>query len=280
MIACKPISLSLAHFTVLDADPIALIDAGFVGGFDAVGLRLVPPPGAPAVAPVVGDAAMIRRIRERLNTTGMRLLDVEALWLLPDMDDASLGPVLDVAAELGARHLLVCGDDPEPARMAANLSAVCEAAHERGLRVMLEFLPYTHLRGLHQTQELLRSVEPVDAGILVDAVHLSRSHGHPADLSRYDPGLFSVAHLCDVPECHPAASGLRDEARNERLFPGEGGLWLDQFVQAFPPETVFAIEAPSRRHAVLPIRDRARMAGDAGRALLTRNGRRVPEARD
>ena len=33
--------LSLAHLTVLDADPLQLIDAAVAGGFDAIGLRIV-----------------------------------------------------------------------------------------------------------------------------------------------------------------------------------------------------------------------------------------------
>ncbi len=32
--------LSLAHFTVMDADPVGLIDAGAAAGFDAVGFPI------------------------------------------------------------------------------------------------------------------------------------------------------------------------------------------------------------------------------------------------
>ena len=43
--------LSLAHLTVLDAHPLELVAAAVAGGFDAMGLRIVPPTPAHAVVP-------------------------------------------------------------------------------------------------------------------------------------------------------------------------------------------------------------------------------------
>lgn len=260
--------LSLAHFTVIDADPLTLIEAGAAAGFDAVGLRIVPPPGAAPIVPVVGDPAMQRAIKARLAATGMKILDTEAIWLLPETDISSLTPVLDTTAELGATRLIVSGNDPDRVHALENLSRLCEASHLRGLRVMLEFLPYTEIRSLAEAHAVLQQIKPANAGILVDAVHLSRSGGSPADLASYDPALFDLVHLCDVPAEPPSFEGLRAEARGCRLYPGEGGLWLEEFVRAFPEDAAFAIEAPSTRHAALPPVERARKAARASRALL------------
>ena len=260
--------LSLAHFTVIDADPLLLIDVGAAAGFDAVGLRIILPPGAAPIVPVVGDGAMQRRIKARLAATGMKILDTEAIWLLPETDISSLEPVLDTTVELGATHLIVCGNDVDRARMLDNLGRLCEASNLRGLRVMLEFLPYTEIRTLAEAHAVLEEIKPENAGILVDALHLSRSGGSPADLASYDPDLFGLVHLCDVPADPPSFEGLRAEARGGRLYPGEGGLWLEDFVRAFPADTAFAIEAPSSRHAALPPVERAKKAADASRALL------------
>jgi hypothetical protein len=60
---------SLAHFIVIEADPLMLIDAGVAAGFDAVGLRFVTPPGAAPIVRVVGEVAMQRRIKARLAAT-------------------------------------------------------------------------------------------------------------------------------------------------------------------------------------------------------------------
>jgi sugar phosphate isomerase/epimerase len=272
--------LSLAHFTVIDADPLALIDAGAAAGFHAVGLRIVPPPGAAPIVPVVGDAVMQRAIKARLAATGMKILDTEAVWLLPGTDISSLAPVLDTSVELGATHLIVCGNDSDRARTLENLARLCEVSNHRGLRVMLEFLPYTEIRSLAEAHAVLEEIKPANAGILVDALHLSRSGGSPADLASYDPALFSLVHLCDAPAEPPPFEGLRAEARGGRLYPGEGGLWLEQFVRAFPEDVAFAIEAPTSRHAALPPVERAKKAADASRALLARAGHRrnVPQS--
>jgi sugar phosphate isomerase/epimerase len=119
-----------------------------------------------------------------------------------------------------------------------------------------------------EAHRLLTDVAPANAGILVDALHLSRSGGSPADLANYDPSLFSYMHLCDAPGTPPPPDGLRAEARGERLYPGDGELWLSAFVAAFPPGTPAAIEAPTKRHAAASPLDRARLAGAACRHLL------------
>jgi sugar phosphate isomerase/epimerase len=260
--------LSLAHFTVIDADPIELIDAGAAGGFDAVGLRIVAPVAADKIVEVVGDAPLQRRIKQRLAATGIRILDIEAIWLVPDTDVAGLEAALDTGAELGAQNVLVCGFDPDRSRMAANFARLCEASNARGLRVMLEFLPYTHIRNLAEAHGFLTDVAPANAGLLIDALHLSRSGGGPADIAHYDPALFPYYHLCDAPAAPPDRDGLRAEARGGRLYPGEGGLWLSEFVAAFPMGTPAAIEAPTVRHASATPSERARLAGAACRRLF------------
>lgn len=263
--------ISLAHLTVMDADPLALIEAGAAGGFDAVGLRIVPPFPTDAIIPVIGDLPLQRRIKARLADTGLAILDVEAIWLHPDSDVAALLPALDLAAEFDARHVLTVGNDPDRGRLADNLARLCAAAHQRGLRVMLEFIPYSEVRSLADAAALLAAVRPADAGLLVDALHLSRSGGQPADLASYDPALFSYGHLCDAPAALPGPDGLRPEARGNRLYPGEGGLPLDDFLAAFPPGAPMAVEAPAMAHAALPPAQRARLVGDAVRAVLRRH---------
>ena len=263
--------ISLAHLTVLDADPLTLIDAGAAGGFDAIGLRIVPPLPGDAIVPVVGDIPLQRRIKQRLTATGLRILDIEAIWLSPQTQVDELQPALDVGAELGARYVLTVGFDAEPARLIDNFGRLCAQANARGLRPMLEFIPYATIADLGSAYELLRQAAPEDAGLLVDALHLNRSGGSPADIARYDPDLFSYIHLCDAPAAVPPAASLRAEARGERLYPGLGELWLDAFLDAFTTDTPVGIEAPCAAFAALPPAERARHAGEATRRLLERN---------
>lgn len=263
--------LSLAHLTVLEADPLELIEAGIAGGYDAVGLRIVPPLPGDRIVDVVGNTALQREFSVRLAGSGLKLLDVEAIWLSEVTDVEALLPVLDVGAQLGARHVLVTGNDPDAGRLAETFARLCAAAHERGLRVMLEFIPYAAgVKTLANAHTLIREIRPADAGILVDALHLSRSGGHPEDLAHYDQALFSYFHLCDA-HAGPA-SDLRHEGRTGRLYPGEGGLWLSEFLQAFPRSTPAAVEAPSAADAGVPVLQRARRAAEACRRLFNQRG--------
>jgi sugar phosphate isomerase/epimerase len=263
--------ISLAHLTVLDADPLTLIDAGAAGGFDALGLRIIPPMPTDKIVEVIGNAPLQRDIKARLKATGLYILDVEAIWLLPEMNLQKLLPALDVGAELGAKYMLVCGHDPDWNRMTANLVALCEAANARGLRIMLEPMSYTVVNSLQSANTLLAEASPENTGILVDALHLSRSGGSPADLAAYDPALFSYMHLCDATRNPPGPDGLRAEGRGGRFYPGEGELWLSEFLDAFPPDTPAGVEAPSGLYAHLPPIERGKKAGEATRALIRRH---------
>jgi sugar phosphate isomerase/epimerase len=260
--------ISLAHLTVLDADPVGLIEAGKEGGFDAVGLRVVPPLATDTIIPVVGDVPLQRRIKEALRSTGMRILDIEAVWIKPDTDVGSLRPALEVGADLGAQYVLTVGFDEERGRLVENFGAFCALAQSCGLRTMLEFIPYATIGTLAQAHDLLAEVAPADAGLLVDALHLSRSSGHPSDIAKYDPALFSYIHLCDAPAVLPSRDKVRPEARGGRLYPGEGHLWLAEFLDAFPSGTPIAVEAPNASLSGLPVAERARRAGQATRDLV------------
>jgi sugar phosphate isomerase/epimerase len=266
----RPPLISLAHLTILDADPITLIEAAAAAGFDAIGLRIVPPLPSDTIIAVLGDLSLQRQIKTRLRDTGIGILDVEAIWLTPGTDVAALLPALDLGADLGARHLLTVGHDPDWSRLCDNFAALCVAAYARGLRVMLEFIPYAECASLRQAHRLLSETSPASAGLLVDALHLSRANASPADIKGYDPALFSYLHLCDAPPTAPAAAAaaLRNEARGGRLYPGEGGLWLKDFLAAFPAATPVAIEAPNHARSHLPAKERAHLAMAATRRLL------------
>jgi sugar phosphate isomerase/epimerase len=262
--------LSLAHLTVLAAKPIELIEVAERAGFDAVGLRIVPPLPGDTITPVVGDIPLQREIKHRLSQTGISIMDVEAIWLMPDSSVEGLKPALEVGAELGAKNVLIVGNDPDRARLIDRFGALCKACAAFGLRPMLEFIPYSQIKSLAEAHGVLLAAGATNAGILVDALHLSRSGGSPADISNSAQDRFSYVHLCDAAAALPAADQLRKEARGERLYPGEGGLWLEDFVRAFPDGTPLAIEAPTVRHAHLSLAARAELAARLTRELLGR----------
>jgi hypothetical protein len=58
-----------------------------------------------------------------------------------------------------------------------------------------------------------------------------------------------------------------------RLLPGEGGLWLEELLEALPRQIPISIEAPSARHAHLPAAERAKLALEATMEFLKKIGR-------
>lgn len=254
--------VSLAHLTMLEADPLELIDAAAVAGFPHVGLRIVPPVPDPAWRSIVGDAGAVRAVKQRLDATGVTVLDVEAFWMGPDMRAETWRPAFALGAGLGARFLVVICDDPERSRAIENFASLCAMAAEYGLRPALEFIPYTHVARLADALEIVQAAGAAsNAGLLIDLLHLSRSGGSPADLAQIPAGLVHFAHICDAPGEVPATTdGLRREARGARRYPGEGELPVADFLAALPADTPVAIEAPNPRYAHLSFKERAQLA--------------------
>ncbi len=260
--------LSIAHLTMLDADPITMIEAAAYANAQAVGLRVIPRDAEDTVTRIVGNQVLIRNIRRTLRETGVRVLDVEAVWLRPTTRVEELEPALEVAAEIGAGHLLVLGFDPVRRRMQDNFGRICERAAAWGLRPVLEFMPYSTVKTLSDAHDLIVSASAKNAGLMVDSLHLSRCGGDPSEVAGYGPALFPYIQLSDAPAQPPGEAELIYESREARLYPLEGELSLGSFVDAFPATLPIAIEAPSVLHAHLPPRERAKKCVDATRKFL------------
>lgn len=262
-------AVSLAHLTMLDATPLELIDAATAAAFSHVGLRIVPPVPDPAWRSIIGDRQAERQVKQRLAAAGVSVLDIEAFWMGPDFRTEACRPALALGAELGARYLVVICDDPERCRAIDNFGSVCVLAAEFGLKPALEFIPYTQVARLADALKIVQAAQNPTAGLLIDALHWSRSGSNLAELAQVPPGLVHLAHLCDAPAANPKTTDeLRREARSDRLYPGEGALPVRAFLAALPVGTPVAIEAPNARYAHLPFAERAQRARSAMARVL------------
>jgi len=267
-------TLSLANLMVTDADPLQQIEAAAAAGFDAVGLCINPPDRLGAS--LVRDPAQRRPVKARLADLGMRVLDIELFPLLPDVDIASLSPVLEACADLGAEFLLVTGNDTDEQRACDNYGKLCGLAAPLGLRPMLEFISYRPLRDIHQAERWLRRVDCAAAGMCVDALHLFRSGGTLDDLHCIEHRRIGYAQLCDGASMQPAQhfsdQELVRESRTHRRLPGEGVFPLAQFLRALPPGLAISVEAPCERYAHLSVPERASLAMKTTRTVLADPG--------
>jgi sugar phosphate isomerase/epimerase len=263
-----PNLLSLAPLTINDAAPLELIDAAAAGGFEAVGLRIVGPPGTDPVTPIVGDAALIRAIKQRFADRGIGFFAATGIWLWPEFDVRRLERELATAAELGASWFLAAGYDPDTARLSDNFTQLCEAAAAFGLKISFEFMPYIQTKTLGDAHRIVQQSGQKNVGILVDALHLARSGGTPAEVAAIAPELIAYVQLCDAPHEKPAHLQLREESLHDRLYPGEGELWLYELMDALPRDVAIDLETPSAKDRALTSAERARRAGDATRRFL------------
>jgi sugar phosphate isomerase/epimerase len=258
----------LANMTLGDVAPIELIEAAAAGGFDSISLRIVTPSPTHFLVPVTGNETLLREIEQRLADTAVDVLDVGGIWLHPDMDVESYLPAFETAARLGARHFLMGGNDPDEARATANFSRFCELSAPFGLKGILEFIPYTQTRTLEDAYRVVSAAGQSNAGVLVDALHLSRSGGSPRHLRALDPAWLAYCQICDAQAEVPSLSELPSEARSNRLYPGLGTLPLTELLDALPAGVPIGVEAPCAEYAGLAVVERGRLCGLATRVFL------------
>jgi sugar phosphate isomerase/epimerase len=268
--------LSLAYLTVDGAAPIDHIEAAAAGGFDAAGLRIVPPSHLAIDYGVVGNPACIREINRARERTGVRVFDIEVFTLNADTDIARFLPAFETSAEIGAAFVQVVSEDPDAKRAADRFGALCDAAARFGLRVSLEFMRFRQLPTIEAAFALVSAAGRSNGGVLVDALHLARSGGTPAAVAALPPERIAYMQLCDAPAKAPRLEDLAHESRNHRLPPGEGELPLDELFDALPDDIPISVEVPRSIDAGRATRERAVLGGGAARAYLAKYRARRP----
>lgn len=231
--------LSLACGVMPEASPLQTVDAAAAAGFDEVGVW---------IDVATWNAATTRAVRAALRAGGLGVLDAEVLWIKSGPANLDHLRAIDIAAELGARNVLVVSSDPDYGATLAKYVQLCRHAAPSGLRVALEFGAFTEIGTLDAALAILRDAQQPNQALLVDALHLQRSGGTPADLAQVPAAWFSYAQLCDAPLDGPAASdrvAIREEAVELRLCPGQGELPLAGLLAALPAGLPLSVEVRS-----------------------------------
>ena len=230
-------SLTLAHLTI-GATPLETIEAAAGAGFGAVGVRICGRrPGDAFATPVVGVPETARELRSRAADLGVRLSNVSGYQFYPDVTLSQVEPVVAASVELGAPVIVANGFDRDEGRFTELFGRYCELAQQSGIRVALEFLPYSGVRNLEAAMRIVDACGADNAGVLLDALHLERSGGTPDDIRTVPPARIVFAQLCDAPSWRGAKTddALLKEARGARLPAGAGTLPLFAFLDALPP---------------------------------------------
>jgi sugar phosphate isomerase/epimerase len=270
--------LSLAALSVLELSPPEMVSCAAAAGYKHVGLRLLPATMQEVAWPMVGETSLVREVRTRLSDTGIGVLDVEILRLKPDTRVEDYQAALETGARLGARNVLVAGNDPDEGRLTARFAALCDLAAPLDLCPGLEPMPWTDVRDFAQARRIVTAAGRSNAGIIVDPIHFDRGGSVPSEIAQTPSAWLRYAQLCDAPRERPAdTEGLLLQARAERLLPGDGGLDLAGILMALPPDIPLSLEIPMVGLAkTVGAVERARRMRAATLALLSRLPPRAP----
>jgi len=228
--------LCLAAGSLLDADPFTFADAAAAAGFDGIGLRLSHQHAL--------DTAGLRRLARRLNELGLFVHDVEVHRIGADGDDDA-GRLIDAAAEVGARFVLVVSDLADDTagrdRTVHHLGRIVERGRAAGVTVGLEYMAWTTPR---RSADAVQMAAATGATVVVDVLHHTRLGEGATELRAVvASGRLGWVQVCDAPLGAPV--DLLDEARHHRLAPGEGALPLDLLLAVPDTSAVRSVEVQS-----------------------------------
>jgi sugar phosphate isomerase/epimerase len=268
--------IGLHQVTVMDADPLHLVEIAASTGCDRVSVFTFSPkpvlPGQksrllfPTVTPEMqGD------MQQRLAAHGVAVMGIEFFPITADADLADYVAGLSLGRSLGATRAVTHIHDTDSARAADKLGALCDLAAKEQLTVGLEFTSLT--RGCGSIQRAAWFVDQIkrsNFGIGVDCLHLVRSGATVEDLEGLESRYFSYAQICDGVGL--AASSDYMSESHDRQLPGDGDFPLQAIIRALPAATPLEVEVPSARRiqaGITPL-EHARSAMAQARAVVDR----------
>jgi sugar phosphate isomerase/epimerase len=232
--------LVLCHHTIRDAPFEERAAAAAAGGYDGLGLNLRA--YRTLQADGMTDAAML----EALARHDQRIVEMEALAGWSDGGEAAErsrraeATAFHLADVFGASYLQAIGpytgtlDDA-----AAAFAALCDRAAEHGVRVGIEFLPFTNIADAATAAELVGRADRPNGGICVDSWHFFRGTPDFDQLAAV-PGerVFDI-QLNDGTLVPEHDDYLEDCLRNRRC-PGDGEFELRRFLDTLAASGVDA----------------------------------------
>lgn len=240
---------SLAYLTVMDVQPPEAVQIAAATGYQHVGLRLWPA-GTEAAFPIFTNKQVYQATQQALKDTGVTVADIEIIRLNAQFQADHTRPFLESGAGLGAKNILVAGDDPDLQRCADKFAEFCQLAAEYGMTADLEFMPWTQVPNLNAALQVIKQAQQPNAGLLIDALHFARSATSLAEIAAVDPKLIHYVQFCDAPaDYEHTTAALIHTARAERLMMGDGEIDLLGLLKALPQDLVLSLEIPQQERS-------------------------------
>lgn len=242
--------------------PLDYIHATRSAGYEAIGIRLYRAPGRTYnFNPIVGDAALMRDVKRAIGDLGLEMYDIYSYYLQPEMEWDLILPTFDYAAELGARYVLVIGDDTEWNRMLDNMGRICEKLEPAGIRACIEAYA-TKLTPLATAIKFCEDCARNNVGMCMDPRQGFRDEGRESNalLKQVDRALLPYAQINDSTPF----------GTNNGILPGEGEVPLFDYLDALPQGIDLSIEAQFPSDYTYTGAEWARISVERTRKLLQR----------
>lgn len=265
-------SIGLAPLGFLDLTPSELIRVAAGAGFRSVGLRTQAAVAGGIEYPLADGGSELEAIRAAIADTGVLVDSIEVVSLHGQVDIPALQPMLRCARALGAKRILCTGDDEDLNVVAAKFAELCDLANALEMTVHLEFMRFrAGVRTLADAMRVLSQARRPNGFVVIDMLHLMRSEGGLHSLRHVPSDRIGIVQLCDGPLLSPAVAALADEARHDRLPPGEGQFPIKELLDLLPAHICLDVEVPlsgeragwshARRAALLYAATRSQLPG-------------------
>lgn len=246
--------------------------AAAAAGFSGLGLSY---PDLVAISATMGPGD-VRRI---LESEGVPLLELECIvdWHADgarlDASNAARALLMRCASEIGACHIKVAGDQQggtyAKERMVETFAGLCKDAAAAGSRIVIEPMPWSNVRDIHDASQLVAESGAPNAGVLMDIWHVARAGTQFSAIAEIASETIGYIELCDA-LLEPEANLKLDTINNRRLC-GEGQLDVAAFVAAVEAtgyRGLWGVEVISHEQRRRPVEIAASLAADSTRTFL------------
>ncbi|MBV1686813.1 sugar phosphate isomerase/epimerase [Novosphingobium sp. G106] len=216
------------------------------------------------------DPALVRATKAAAQEHGVAIALGEGFLVMPGIEIVDTESAMDIMAELGAPVVNAVVIEQDRQRAIDEFGRFAAMAAERALVATIEFMPLMWPATIAEALAFLGDVGAINGKLLLDSMHVYRSGASTTDVAAIYPAMIGYIQICDVPM--PALTdNYGEEARHDRLVPGEGDLPLADFLGALPAGLTVGLEVPmvSKAQAGINLRDALAPCIAASRRLLS-----------
>jgi sugar phosphate isomerase/epimerase len=219
----------------------------------------------------VADRIGFKTMKKILDDNDMKYVEVEIIgdWFTDGekrkRSDVVRKDLLNAAEQLGAWHIKIGGDIDNEGhnvwpmdKMIEDLKVLADQAADVGTRLAHEIMPFSNLKTIDLSVELMRGAGKKNAGIMLDIWHLARGN---IDFEQIRTMPKELIFWVEIDDALPKVEGtLYNDTIHNRKLPGEGSLDIQKFLSAVRDagyEGPYGVEIISREHRVRPLAEQA-----------------------